>query len=93
MESSALTELKSKRVKVINFILYIENNFVKRNGTKISINFQHRKFRDTGFAILEMDGMEMNSIIRATKNECINQLDKINNDIERYERTTDGEDN
>jgi hypothetical protein len=86
MENPVLTSLMDKRKKTIDFILYIEKNLFKKNGTKIKIDFKSSRFNDEGFAILEMQGVEMNQIVRAIRSECLSQLEKMNKEIERYEK-------
>jgi len=86
MENPVLTSLREKRIKVINFIKYIDNSLSHCNTTNIDIRFESYRFRLKRFSHLEMKGVEMNAIARAIRTESINQLDRLNKEIERYEK-------
>jgi len=72
---------KKKLYALEDFLKFMEVNH-GRKATKITVEFQHKRFPDnTGFAVLEMEGQEMYNIVRALNNEVAQQKQNINGTI------------
>ena len=92
MENPVVTSLKKKKESMSEFLYFIGKNSDK-NGTKISINFKHNRFREsTGFALLEFEGSEMYNIIRKIEQAVEEEIKSINGTIERYGKDNKGDD-
>jgi hypothetical protein len=69
---------------VEDFIKFLDVNYKKREPVKISVQYQHKTFKDnTGFSVLNLRGTQMNAIVSKMYDSAMEQRKYLNERIRK----------